>query len=166
MSQLAEVTGIDRRTVKSRLAQIKPFRKEGKAIIYDTHQVLAILLGFDQNGSQEIDPRKALLDAELQTEQARAEKLRLEVDKMKGEVVAIDDVCRTVGKEYTYVRAALLALPNKAAKPMAMEDDPTVCQSLLKKEVDEILNHLQADVNLNIEPEEIDEAYFPEDDNN
>jgi DNA-binding Lrp family transcriptional regulator len=158
MSQLAEATGVDRRTVKSRLAELEHVKKDGKAIIYDAHRALPLVLGMA--GSSESQTDKLLKEASLRRESAAADKLEIENAKTRGELVAIEDVTRTVAKEYTYVRASILSMPSKLAKPIAMEDDPSVCMSMMKKEVDEILNHLQADVNLQIEPEEVDEKYF------
>lgn len=161
MTQLSEVTGLDRRTVKHRLAEVKPFRLEGKAIIYDAQKVLPILLGFDDYRNQDTD--KSLAEEQLRYEKARADKVELEVEKLRGEVVPIEDVVRTVNKEYTYVRTTILSLPAKRAKEFALEDDPSKIQALLQDDVNEVLAHLQADTNLDIAPEEEDEAYFPPD---
>lgn len=161
MSQLAENTGLDRRTVKDRLEGVEPHAVEGKAIIFDSHKVNRILYGLEK--VEEKNGYKLLQVEQIRSEKAKADKLELEVAQTKGELVAIEDVCRTVGKEYTYVRAAILGVPVKLAKPISLESDPAVCREMLKKEVDEILNHLQADINLEISPEESDEKFFPED---
>ena len=162
INQMAEITGVDRRTIKSRLAELDPVKKDGRAFLYDAHKALALALGM--GGTSESQTDKLLKEANLRRESAAADKLEIENAKTRGELVAIEDVARTVGKEYTYVRASILSMPAKLAKPIAMEDDPSVCMSMIKKEVDEILNHLQADVSLQIEPEEVDEKYFPPED--
>jgi phage terminase Nu1 subunit (DNA packaging protein) len=161
MTQLSEITGVDRRTVKSRLAEVEPYKEEGSAILYDAREAIPKIMQFEDKTKD--NTWKDLQKEQLRYEKARADKVQLENDTKRGELVRIEDVTRTVGKEYAYVRAAILTLPSKVAKSVSLEEDPAVCQSILKKEVDEILNHLQADNNLNIEPEEVDEKYFPED---
>lgn len=163
MSQLSEVTGVDRRTVKSRLEGVEPYRKNGQAVEYDAREVIPLVIGVEKADDKNI--YKQLQKEQIRTERAKAEKIELEVAKTKGELVSIEDVCRTVGKEYTYVRSSILSLPVKLAKSISLENDPAVCRSMLKQEVDEILKHLQADINLDISPEENDDTYFPEDEN-
>ena len=160
MSQLAEVTGVDRRTVKSRLAQVEPYKRDGKAIIYDATQALPYVMGFGEQTATSID--REIKQAELRRELASAEKIEMDNARARGELVSQEDVCRIHGKEITYVRAAILSMPSKLAKPTALEEDPNVTHSLIQQEVDEVLNHIQADTNLEIEPEEVDEKYFAE----
>ena len=164
ISQLSVLTGKDRATVKKKLMNVKPYSEKANATLYDGREALKYLV--EPIVEDEKATSKKLLEEQLRYESARAEKVEIEVARQKGELVAIEDVTRTVGKEYTYVRASILSLPAKLARPIAIEDDPAVCMSLLKKEVDEILNHLQADVSLNIEPEEVDEKYFTEEEQN
>lgn len=162
MTQLSEVTGVDRRTVKSRLADLKPIKTEARAIIYDAHMALPLVLRTgDKMSVSQIE--KQMAEEQLRHEKAKADKISLEVQKMQGEVVNIEDVARTVGKEYSYVRAALLSIPSKRAKALAIEDDPAVIQSSLLEDINEVLSHMQADANLEITPEQEDEIYFPED---
>lgn len=145
MSQLSEVTGVDRRTVKSRLANVEPHKTEGRAIIYDSHEALPIILGFQSESPKETD--RQLKEEQLRYESARADKMRLEADQMAGDVVAIDDVTRMVSKEYTYVRATLYSIPSKLATTLAREEDVAVVQAKLHSAIDEALAHLQADTN-------------------
>lgn len=161
MTQLSEVTGVDRRTVKNRLAELKPIKTVANAIIYDAHMALPLVLRTSDKSASQVE--KQMAEEQLRFEKARADKMSLEVQKMQGEVVNIEDVARTVSKEYSYVRAAILSIPAKRAKALALEDDPAVIQSTLLEDVNEVLAHLQADANLEITPEEDDEKFFPED---
>lgn len=155
ISQIAEITGMDRRTVKSKLAGVEPFKTHGKAILYDANEVLALKYTVADDTPE--NASQALAEATLKLEQARADKARLEADKMAGLLVAIEDVARAVEKEYTYVRATLYAMPSKIAKGLASEEDPAVIQKQLHTAVDEALAHLQADTNLEFTPEEENE---------
>lgn len=159
---MAEITGVDRRTIKSRLTEIDPVKKEGRASLYDTHKTLALALGMGSGTDSNID--KELKEAQLRRELAAADKIEIDNARTRGELISQEDATRIMGKELTYVRAAILSVPSKLAKPIAMEDDPNITHLMLQREVDEILNHIQADMNLQIEPEEVDEKYFPEED--
>ena len=160
MTQLHELTGIDRRTVKKRLDKIEPITGPRGAMLYDPVVALPLLYN---GGDNPEDDAKALLDAQLRYEEARADKMRLEADKMAGLQVAIEDVAKAVEKEYTYVRATLYAMPSKLAKGLALEEDPAVIQSQLHAAVDEALAHLKADTNLEFTPEEESEEAETED---
>lgn len=146
MSQLADVTGVDRRTIKARLEGIEPHEKHGKAIIFDSHQVLPIILGVGTEDPKLVS--KALREEQLRYEKARADKIILDMEILRKEVVPIDDVCKAVEKEYTYVRATLNAIPSRRARALAVEDDPNVIQEMLRADIDEALDHLQADKNI------------------
>jgi phage terminase Nu1 subunit (DNA packaging protein) len=150
MTQLAEITGLDRRTVKDRLANIDPHKEEGKAIIYDTRQALPILLGYD-DPNQKGKVNKELKEQELRFERARAEKLEIELEVLKGLNVPIQDVCKEVEKEFNYVRSTLLSIPSRRAQALALENDPAVIRQILEEDVQEALEHLQADKNYSTE---------------
>lgn len=147
MSQLATVTRLDRRTVKDKLVDLKPYKIEKTAHYYDSHRALSILLGLG-------DPNKnnqELQELEVRIERAKAEKLETELAKTRGQLVPVEDVCKVVEKEYTYVRSSLVAIPSKRAKELAMETDPAIIQQILDQEIHETLEHLQADKNFSTE---------------
>lgn len=151
MSQLSEVAGIDRRTVKDRLANVKPFKKEGKAIIFDATVALPVLFGYSAGNENVLEQIK---EQTLRLEKAKADKIELELEERRGQVVAIEDVAKAVEKEYTYVRSTILSIPSKRAKVLALESDPQVVRSLLEQDINEALSHLQADTNLEFKDEE------------
>jgi phage terminase Nu1 subunit (DNA packaging protein) len=152
MSQLAEVAGIDRRTVKDRLAEVKPHTKEGKAIIFDAREALPILFGHDRSDVKMVDKIK---EQELRFERVRADKLELELEVAKGLQVPTEEVAKAVEKEYTYVRSTLLGIPSRCITELAMETDPIKIKAILEDAINEALNHLQADhIYANNEPAE------------
>ena len=143
MTQLSEVSGYDRRTVKDRLAQLEPFKKEKNAVIYDAHLALPLLFASGKYKGKDIE--KDMKEQELRYETLRADKVELELNIAKGEYVNIEDVASVVEKEYTYVRATLLSIPSRRAKALALEMDPMIIQDLLVEDIAEALNHLNAD---------------------
>lgn len=140
INQLHEITGKDRRTITKRLAELdaQPGPNNGK--YYDSREALKLLYG---SGAQSHE--KQLMEEQLNYERARAEKIRLEVDKLKGSLVPIDDVASIVEKEYAYVRAQLLSIPSKMAKPLANINDPQVVKDNLDEAIAEVLGELTAD---------------------
>ena len=143
MSQLSEVTGLDRRTVKDRLTKIKPYRVEGKAIQFDSRKALPILFGFDNPEKKDLS--KQLQEQELKLQFAKTEKLELELKTIRAEHVPIEDVCKVVEKEFNYVRSAIQSIPSKRAKALSIETDPSIIQSMLSEDINEVLSNLQAD---------------------
>lgn len=145
MSQLAEVTGIDRRTVKDRLQGIDPHAIEGKAIVFDATAVLPILLGLEK-----VDQKatfNAIQKETLRLEKAKADKIELEVAKIRGEQVPIQDVAAIVEKEYSAVRSQLIAIPTKTCLELSTIDDPAIIKSKLQDAINECLIELSADEN-------------------
>lgn len=145
-TQLEDLTKIDRRTIKKKLAHVDPIKGPRGALMYEPHVVLPILYGLGSDDPAEAD--RALQAARLRHEEARADKVRLEADILAKDVVPIEDVTKAVAKEYTYVRATLYSMPTKLATALAREDDPSKVQAMLHAGVDEALAHLQADTNL------------------
>jgi phage terminase Nu1 subunit (DNA packaging protein) len=140
ISQLAEVFDLDRATVRKRIAEIKPYKVESKRTLYDASEVAKVLFN-----APKTDINKQLLDEQLRYEQARADKMILEVEKQRGEVVAIVEVARIVGSEYTNVRTRLLSIPSRCAKDLSLETDPALVKARLDQEMNEALSELTAD---------------------
>lgn len=144
MSQLAEVTNKDRRTVKDRLKDIEPHKIDGKAHIYDTHVAIPLILGIGEVSAEQKN-RKALAEAELLHERTKAELAVLELERLKKEVVPIEEVAKVVASEYTNVRARILSIPSRCARDLSLESDPTKVKDRLDQEVIEALSELTAD---------------------
>jgi hypothetical protein len=156
MSQLATITGLDRRTVKDRLVNVEPHKVLGKAIIYDARQALPVLLGFNDPNETKTTQTE-LKRQELRFERVRAEKLELELEVLKGLHVPVSEVCKSIEKEYTYVRSTLLSVPSKRAMVLALESDPATIRQILEEDINEALNHLQADIHFE-QPEVVEES--------
>jgi len=73
---------------------------------------------------------------------AEAEIAELELKKIKGELVAAEDVVSAWGSVLGVLRTRLTSLPNKAAPLMAAESQAGVCQSILEDLIAEALEEL------------------------
>lgn len=145
INQLADLTGKDRRTLSKRLAEasLTPI-KEGRGHYYDAREVLPLLYGSTPEGSSE-SLAKQQAQAELKLTQAKAEKAALEVALAQGEVVSIEEVARTVEREYTFVSSQLKALPTRVAQPVSlMVGRPADIRDYLQRTIDDALKELKA----------------------
>lgn len=141
INQLMDITGQSFRTIKKRLETLSPDSEDGRSIFYDSHKAMPLLYANENSRSTE----NQLGKESLLLERAKREKAEIEVQKLKGEVVFIEEVAKVVEKEYTYVRAQLRSIPSKLAKPLSMLTDPHMVHERLQEAVDECLTELAAD---------------------
>lgn len=140
INQLMELTGKSFRTVKKKIESLKPVREDGRAGHYSTVDALKLIY------ATAVDKANSELAKEtLLLERARREKLEIEIGKLRGDLVAIDEVVKVVEKEYSFVRSQVRSLPSKLAKPLSMVTDPNEVYTRLSDGVDELLTELTAD---------------------
>ncbi len=147
-SQLSELTGLDRATVKKKLDLIKPHSAKANLKLYDARLALPLLVTPVTHDKE--SKNQKLLDEQLRYESGRADKIELEVQLKRGELVHIEDVGKAVDKEYSRVKASLNALPSKLAKPISMVTDPAKCKELLDEATNEVLAHLTLDAEVEL----------------
>lgn len=140
ISEISDLADIDRATVRERLKGLES-KLDGKAVTYQSRD--ALMRVFQLN----LDKVKT---AQLRYETARAKKMELQVAKLRGEVVPIEDVAVAVEVEYGAVRAALLALPSKCARDLTMIESPVEIKKRLEDMINEILSELSSPEELNI----------------
>lgn len=162
VSQLSEVTGVDRRTIKERLVSMKPDVR-GRSHLYLAREAIPMILfpdGVDDRKTIE----KKIREEELRYESARADKTQLQVEKLRGELVPIEDVAKVVEREYAAVRAAFLAIPSKVSKELATQDSEIGIKRVLEDHINEALSELSADQEVALDSdEEIQEGQEAED---
>ena len=115
--------------------KIKPCAKEGAASLYYLPEVLAFRYG---TKGEKLDPsqEKAHLD------NTRRQVVELQLEKLRGDLVEVGDVCKEVEKEYVTVRQRLLAIPPKLANQLVPLDSPSEIQDLLMDACAEALKDL------------------------
>jgi len=132
---LIDITRKSDKTIKKKLETLAPTPGPKGAKLYDSAQALALIYA----DVGDLSTERAKLTVLQQ------EKLEIEIAKIKGEVVAIEDVAKTVEKEYSFVRAHIRQLPSKLAKPLSMVTDPHEVHAAISEAVDECLTELTAD---------------------
>jgi phage terminase Nu1 subunit (DNA packaging protein) len=143
ITQISEMCGLDRRTVKKRLASLKVHLVEGKSHLYDMFEANSMLYG--TSTSDHGDTLAQMSREELRLETAKADKVELEVGRMKSELVSIEEVATVVEREYGAVRAGILSMPSKVAQDLVLMDQFVGIKNYLEDAINEILTELSAD---------------------
>lgn len=142
INQLSKLTGKDRATIAKRLENVKlADDTNGRAKIYDTQEVLPLIYAAEQVHGAE----KKIQLITIEQEKEKLRKLRMENEERAGKMVSIQEVVDSVGKEYTFVRMQLKALPSMLSKKLSMESDPVRCNEILTDQINDICNELIAD---------------------
>lgn len=141
VSQLADITRKDRKTISKRLVDLAAEAGAKGAKLYDSAEALPLIYASDSTD----DISKALQQEELGIERAKREKLEIEVGRLRGEMLPIDLVAKTVEREYNFIRSNFRSIPSKLAKPLSMITDPAEIHAALTAAVDEVLIELTSD---------------------
>lgn len=141
VSQLAEITKKDRRTVTKELAGLAAVPGPKNSKQYNAIDSLKILL----SGGSDSEIEKSLLEESLRIERAKREKIEMEVAKLRGELIPIETVVKDLEMACSYVRAQLFSLPNKLSMPLAIISDPALVNSKLHNALSECLTELNTD---------------------
>lgn len=81
-------------------------------------------------------PDADLVNYRLRQEKAKAEKLEMELAKARGELLDRKAVIQAGADAGRTLRDTILGLPAKLAPVLAVEDDPSKVQAVLKKELE------------------------------
>lgn len=136
LSALSELTGFDRRTVKTRLASIDPI-KQGKAHLYETEQALAAIY-CPASDKQHIDYQEE--KARLTYHQANM--AALDEEEKSGSLVKVEDVIDLWCSAIANAKTKLLALPSKITHQLLAADDHKMAVELFKEYIHEALEEL------------------------
>lgn len=143
INQLSQLTGKTRATVTKKLAGLKSQPGPKAALLYDAQEALPVLYAAEGNSGGSTE--KQLAEESLKLERAKREKLEIEVGRLRGELLPIEEIARTVERQYSYVRAQVRSIPSKLAKPLSLMQDPHEIHERLNEAVDEALIELTAD---------------------
>lgn len=155
VTQLYDLTGVDRRTIKDRLAGLIP-RKEGKALMYDAREALPLIMGTSEGDA------KRLLAEELRYQIAQADKLDLQVQQMRGELIPAGDVSLAAQKRFAAVRGGLLAISTKVASELSTINDPIEIKAILDDRINETLEEINDAAIASLSYDESDDPTDPE----
>lgn len=141
INQLSKVTGKDRSTISKRLEQLEPYKEDGRAKIYDAHEAIPAI--FAQEAGKGI--HKQTKQVEYEIEKEKLYKIRMDNEVKQGKLLFIDDVVKTVEKEYMFIKAQIRSLPSRVSKILSLETNPIEVNQMLMTHIDEILSELSSD---------------------
>lgn len=145
VSQLAQLSGLDRKTVTKYLKDV-PYESKESSKLYKLTSAIPVLFSMVKKDLNEADPiTLQKKKEELENERLKNAKLKIELAVLQNKYVTVDEVTEAVEKEYTYVRKALLSIPNKCALFLSRENDPGKIQNILDEQINEALEHLTKD---------------------
>lgn len=152
ITDLSKITGKDRATISSRLQDLKPVKESGRGKYYDSQEALQIIYAAESfKGMQK---KIELVEYEIQKE--KLHKVRIQNEQHLGKLVPIKEVCKTVEKEYAFVKAQIKSIPAKISKILSMETDPSSVNKILMDEINQALSELVADTNYKNHLEELE----------
>jgi phage terminase Nu1 subunit (DNA packaging protein) len=85
---------------------------------------------------------ESLTEARSRKESALADLRELELARLRGETVLVEDVGHVLDSAIATSRVRLLAVPQKVAPELALEDNPVKCQELVRAAIHEALHEL------------------------
>ena len=114
INHLAKLTGLDRRTVTKKLANVTPIRRGGtKGNFYDSEQVLRTIYLGDE-GSK--DPKLDLGQERAKLAKAQTAKTELEVSVLAGKLIKVEDVQNEWSAHIVAFRSKILSIPSKVGQ--------------------------------------------------
>ncbi|AHZ84654.1 hypothetical protein Bb109J_c1965 [Bdellovibrio bacteriovorus] len=157
-NQLQQLTDMSYRKIKSLLADegIEPVETDGNSIYFDPKEALPVI--FEAQGfrtrPQEIGDDSPLdrpdtseiLNPAIQSarlSRARTEKTEIEIAKLRGELVPVDDVVFFVSNMITSAKSKLRALPDRITPVIMGYKDSVEAKEFHRKEIDRALIDLR-----------------------
>lgn len=133
--ELCDITRKSDKTIKKKLETLAPTPGPKGAKLYDSAQALNLIYA----DVGDLSTERAKLTVLQQ------QKAEIEIGKLRGELISFDDVLNLVGRQYSSVRAKLMAQPTALAKILANEIDPAKVKQTLEDWIVEALTELTAD---------------------
>lgn len=125
VSQLAQLTGRKRETVRRKLEGLVPVREDGRACYYRARDALAAIFDSELDLTRE--------RARLAREQSELTALR--VEEARGGLIPLEDAEQAIVALLSGLRAQLLAIPVAIAEELVVADTPGACEAILRAEI-------------------------------
>lgn len=146
ISQLETLTGKHFRTIRNRIGNLKPLRTEGSSIFFDPKDALPLIFApdFESSDTSENTSKlsKQLEKEKVRNERAKADKMELTVERLRGNLIPADMVERVWSNMTASFRAKILALPTKVALSIVGLKSPAEGEAILRDKVEEALSEL------------------------
>lgn len=152
--EVADIIGKDIRTVQNLTKEgVLTCEKDGRKNLYNLYTVIkeycCYVAKLNRKQFSSLEEEKAFED--IRIKRAKAELAELEMQELKGNLHAAEDVEDMTTDLVMVVRSSILSLPGRVATELAEMDDAAEISEHLKKEVYSILQDL---ANYEYDPEE------------
>ncbi len=107
ITEIEQLTGITFKTIKKKILNLEPCRREGSKIFYHSHQALGAVFSVPQDDKLSLQHERANL-AKVQ-----AKKQELEYQILKKSVVNADEVIDEYSKRVVAAKNKFMAIPTK-----------------------------------------------------
>lgn len=141
INQLSKVTGKDRSTISKRLEELEVHKTTGRAKIYDAHEAIPLI--FAQETGKGLYKKTQQIEYEIEKE--KLNKIRMDNEVKQQKLLYIEDVVRTVEKEYMFIKAQFKSLPSRISKVLSLTANPIEINKVLMDEINVILTELSSD---------------------
>jgi hypothetical protein len=141
ISQLSDLTGMTRNTVKKRLESLTPEHGPKRALLYEPKKALPLLYAPLIDGDRlDLSTERA----KLTIEQTAINQLkRLEMER---QLVHIDDVRKDWLAHIAVAKGRLLAMPSRLAPELAATSTMRRVEDLLRGAIHDVLEEIQNDI--------------------
>lgn len=141
--ELAQILGLTTRQIRNLEAAGMPHRAEGNTKWYPLPDTVIWYTERKVESALTEAQRTDYEEARAREMAARAEKAELEVAKMRGELIHVDDLERLLSAPLAQMRARLLALPGRIASALPMP--PVDALEIIEPIVHEFMAELSED---------------------
>lgn len=142
IDMIADLTGSTRRTIVKRCQDLDRKPGKGREILFESREALPIMFGLSSDGSSVFEDKNKLDKARTRLADGQANKVELEVEVIRGNLIPADLVKEAVDNMISAFRSRVLSIPTKAAQSVVTMADPSVAEDLLRGLIYEALEEL------------------------
>lgn len=128
---------------------VLPFEETPEGRRYDLLPTITSYIKYledrvNKNGKSQstLEREEKKLDAEIKYKQAKADKMKLELDELKGTLHRAEDIEKLTNELVFAVRGMLLALPGRVAMDLAAISNPAEVSTYMARHVSTLLDEL------------------------
>ncbi len=140
-NRIADLVGMDRRTVRRRLRNLTPVR-QGVANTYPSDVALALVFSDPDQDPDEDGKVINLNNERAKLARAQTEKAVLEVDALRGRLIPEDEVIEQGQRMVVAFRNRALAIPSKLAPEMVLAETEAEARAALQLAIHEALDEI------------------------
>ena len=140
LAKLAEITGLDPRTIKPRISSLSPI-VSGRSHLYDTTKALPLIYSANY-ASTASDKVVDYTEERARLTHHQANIASLDEEEKRGSLVRVEEVVDLWASSISNAKTKLLALPNKITHQLLAADDHKAALTIFNDSINEALEEL------------------------